>query len=530
MSIKFSLTVAFLFTSLYAAGQANWSLDQSFGTNGKVHMTMPTVPQKAGAYISMLQPDGKIIAGGNTYDNRHIVLMRFNPDGSLDSSFGTAGVVETGAGPWNSISEMIGMDLQSDGKIVVGGNVHNPTNPNSDFDFLLARYNANGSIDSSFGTNGEVITDVNNEENWGASVAVQPDGKILLGGTAFFATVILRFNANGSPDATFGTGGQVVITLDNNYWSGFPNLLLQPDGKIIGAGQITDSTTVGMDMGLVRFNTDGSLDLGFGTGGGATIDAGSFVEGIADVILQPDGKILAGGWGMDSANYEDCRLVRFMPDGTPDSSFGTNGAAVVSWSSETDLIKGIALQPDGKIIASGEYFTGPTLASIDYDFFVTRYLSDGTPDTSFGNSGLIVTSFNSKYDIAKDVLLQADGRIVVVGESGVIPSFALARYAMSSVASVAGPVNQSITGAFVYPNPVAGDRFHLSYEVNEAGPVTVRLTSLSGAYTQTLLKDQSRLPGRHTETMVLPAYLAAGVYLLEIRSNEDLLSVRIMKR
>src|SRR4028118_1322828 len=274
---------AILLLSSRARAQTNWGLDPSFGVNGKVHMTMPTVPQKAGAEISIQQPDGKIITGGNTYDDRHIVLMRFHPDGSLDSSFGTAGVVESAAGSLQTRAEMRGIDLQPDGKIVVAEQVFNPTHAMPNFDFLLLRFNADGSLDSSFGTNGVVITDVADEENWGASVVVQPNGKILLGGTAFIPTVVLRYNANGSLDSTFGAGGVVLIN-PNNYWNGFSKLLLQPDGKIIGAGQFTSSTTTGMDMGLVRLNPDGSLDLNFGNGGVSAIDAGALVEGIADVV------------------------------------------------------------------------------------------------------------------------------------------------------------------------------------------------------------------------------------------------------
>jgi uncharacterized delta-60 repeat protein len=532
MRTAFTLAAALVLTTLHTTAQNNWTLDNSFGTNGKVVTLLnPPIMEKAGARVSLIQPDGKIVALGFAYDNLHIVLMRYKPDGTLDSSFGMNGVVEASPGPWNSTSVPADMVLQPDGKIVVAGYVFNPDNPPlGDDDFFLLRYHADGTADSSFGTNGEVITNVNGENNQAVSLVLRPDGKILLGGGSYISTAILRYNADGTIDGMFGAGGVLLISLVPNAWTSVANLALQPDGKIIGAGYTVDTPFGGNNFAVARFDSIGYLDPTFGTNGVATIEGGRLIETITSIILQPDGKILAGGWSMDSANYDDCHLLRLMPDGSPDSSFGTNGVVISPLSDKGDLIRGMVLQPDGKIITSGEYYSGSSLQTFDYDFMLARYNTDGTRDTGFGTNGLITTDFGTEYDISKDVSLQTDGKIVVVGESGANPAFALARYTPDGTSAVFQSGPSAIGNVMAYPNPVTDDQLTLAYELRNASTITVRITNLSGAYTNTLINHQARPQGTHKEILTLPEYLVPGVYLLQIINGNGMASISILKK
>jgi uncharacterized delta-60 repeat protein len=257
----------------------------------------------------------------------------------------------------------LGVAHQPDGKIVAAGQ------GGSDFDFAVARYNPDGSLDPSFGSGGSVTTDFGGSEA-ATAVAIQADGKIVTTGSTFSAGVqkfaLARYSATGSLDPSFGSGG--TVTTDFGLGSGFGGALaVQSDGKIVAAGR------AGSDFVLARYNGDGSPDAGFGSGGNVTTDFGGVVFDAAfAVALQANGKIIVAGSAF-SFPAADFALARYNPDGSLDPSFGSGGKVTTDFGG-FDVAFGVALQPDGKIVAAGQGGSGS-------DFALARYLGEPTAIT-----------------------------------------------------------------------------------------------------------------------------------------------------
>src|SRR6266478_4724094 len=264
--------------------------------------------------------------------------------GALDPTFGIGGKVTTHFGGFDNGRELA---IQPDGKIVVVGSVV----VNSVSDFGLARYNSDGSLDSTFGTGGDVITDVGGNGD-PDGVVILPNGKILLAGegsnggssTAF---ALAKYTASGSLDTTFGTGGEVFtkFTSGNDFATG---LAVQADGKIVVAGNANFNGTYGhSDSALARYNPDGSLDTTFGTGGQVIMNVADHFHRLA---IQSDGRIVVAG-DRNTGSSWDFALARFNTDGTLDGNFGTGGVLTTDFHGGYDSARGLTIQPDGKIVA-----------------------------------------------------------------------------------------------------------------------------------------------------------------------------------
>ena len=269
-----------------------------------------------------------------------------------------------------------------------------------------------GELDPTFDGDGIVVSGPSSADG----VVLQPDGKILVAGEDF----LLRFNPDGSQDTSFNAG--VTVPPFSSY-----DLMLQDDGKIVRGGVIYINSIT--DFALVRHNPDGSLDTSFDGDGWLTTDINKGDDYGRSVTLQPDGQILLGGTEYPDIYQSDFALARYNPDGSLDPNFGTNGIVLTDFGFY-EYLESLALQSDGKILAVGNMKT----IYDDHDFALARYNPDGSLDTSFDGDGLVTTDFFGDQDIARDVLLQPDGKIVVAGEAdkyGVAvyePSFALARY------------------------------------------------------------------------------------------------------
>lgn len=376
------------------------------------------------AYSAYLQADGKILVAGSSTNltsgaGEDWALVRYNSDGSLDNNFGTGGKVSTSFG--NTYESAHSIVVQADGKILVGG--WKGSIP-LDSDFAVARYNIDGSLDSTFGLNGQVISEFGISDSAGFSIALQSDGKILLAGYAYnfpngedFALV--RYNADGSLDSSFDGDGRVTTSFSSMPEERASTVLIQADGKIILAGYSTNtSIDANFDFALARYNTDGSLDSSFSGDGKLTTDFGSSFDKGRCAALQADGKILVAG----SINNQDYGIARYNTDGSLDSSFDGDGKLTLDLYGGSDVAYGIALQNDGKILITGS--TEST--SINHDFILSRLNSNGSLDASFDGDGKLTTDFNPYYDNAQSVVVQPNGKIVVAGSDGY--DFNLARY------------------------------------------------------------------------------------------------------
>ncbi|MCA1681276.1 MAG: hypothetical protein LC777_21195, partial [Actinobacteria bacterium] len=367
----------------------------------------------------VVQPDGKVVAGGfrigGDPNTSSFVLARYNLDGSLDTDpttgFGDGGKVTTLVGGGSPSIILSALALQSDGKIVAaGGN-------------KIVRYNDDGSLDDTgFGTDG--IQTLPSPVDVKA-VAVAPDGRIVVaglyrpvgGGTEF---MVARFNSDGSPDTGFGTDGIQTPDFPGGDASAY-GVAVQSNGKIVAAGDANLPT--GKDFALVRYNTDGSLDGFFSGDGKQTTDfAGG--NGADDIVLLPDGKVLVAGYSESTTDtLDDFAVARYTPAGELDPSFDGDGRQTIDFVGDDgvggryDYGEGIALQQNGMAVVAGvtydPEFTG--------DFAVARLTAAGALDTTFAGDGTQTIDFSVDFprdDSGNDVAIAADGKVVVAGGTG----------------------------------------------------------------------------------------------------------------
>src|SRR5213593_408962 len=416
--IRVAATLIATLIAAAAASAAPGSLDSTFGAGGKTTTSFGT--GSADVYALVLQPDGKLVAAGSDVSQSAFALVRYNANGSLDPTFGMSGTASTPIGI--DTSGASALVLQSDGKLVAAGNAWKDS---VDADFAVVRYNTNGSLDATFGAGGKVTTSIGSDEDDAYALALQPDGKLVAAGVTLngfrWDFALVRYNANGSLDTTFGTGGTVITSMGTDG-TGASALVLQPDGKLVAAGTTTNDGSA-YDFTLVRYNANGSLDATFGTGGKVTTPIGTGDNSVSALVLQSDGKLVAAGYASVSGTY-DLALVRYNTNGSLDSTFGTGGKVTTPVGSAGDYVNALVFQSDGKLVAAGN-----TEASTR-DFVVVRYNATGTLDTTFGTGGKVTTAVGTGDDVSFALALQPDGNLVAGGyaANAGTDAFALVRY------------------------------------------------------------------------------------------------------
>lgn len=394
LAVVFSLLAGIvLFTPTKAEAAAS-QFDQTFGSGGKVFYS--TVSGSNGNGDIEIQPDdGKaVVVGMNGFE-----VARFNVNGTPDNTFDGDGLAQV-----PSLSQSNALAIQTDGKIVVAGR--------SGEDMALARFNSNGSLDTTFDGDGIVVLVLPDPQEI-FDIAIQPDGKIIVGGnTGTFAMVqdfmVVRFNANGTPDASFGPTGIGVIQASFNAIDDLKSVALQTDGKIVAGGS-TGGTDSG-DFALLRITPTGSLDTTFDTDGKLTTSM-RLQDLLSKVLIQPDGKIIATGNTSELIQgNSDVAVIRYNPNGSLDTSFDVDGIATTN-DSASDEATAAALQPDGKIIVTERrnFFTAALI----------RFNSNGSLDTSFHGDGIcIFPASNFPSPFPRAVAIQSDGKIIISGQQG----------------------------------------------------------------------------------------------------------------
>ncbi|AVH73051.1 NHL repeat-containing protein [Nostoc sp. 'Lobaria pulmonaria (5183) cyanobiont'] len=475
------------YTGLLAPG----NLDTTFGVGGKV---ITNIGGSDTAYAVAIQADGKIVVVGETYNsNGDFAVARYNPNGSLDSSFGNSG--KAIADFANQTDRAYSVAIQSDGKILIGGITYN----GNQVDAGLVRYNSNGSLDTSFGNGGKVVTNFEGKNEWIQSITVQSDGKIIVGGylnpndgslNNDFA--LIRYNSDGSLDTSFGNGGKVITSMSNGQ-DFIASILIQPDGKIVVTGSAMNING-NNNFILARYNSNGSIDTNFGSNGKVITDFPGTDDFANSVALQSDGKIVvAGSTGNIGANG-DFALARYNSDGTLDANFGNGGKVVTDLGSSNDVGQSLAILQNGKIVVSGFAQNG----SDRRDFALAVYNSNGSLDTSFGNSGKVITPVASSYSQNTAVAVQSDGKIVVSGSDN--GNFLVTRYEAPSN-NLPTPLNLTYyklaTSDFLQdwsnPNLITTDD-DWSNLPNIRGFRGDGLVSSTGTNPQTVLADGSTTP------------------------------------
>lgn len=342
-----------------------------------------------------------------------LTLLTFAAPGDFDTTFDTDGKVLTSVAGLSLTGNAVA--VQADGKVVVTGY--------SEAGFTLIRYNVDGSLDISFDSDGVVTTAIGApySDETATAIVIQPDGRIIVAGYAYNSAsdfqdfALVRYHADGSLDTTFDGDGKVVTDLttrDDRAGA----VALQSDGKIVVAG------FAGSDFGVVRYNVDGSRDSGFGTSGIFTLDvSGVSVDTATSVNVQTDGKIVVGGYKRTGSN-NDFAVARILADGSDvDATFGTSGIVITSLGANDDQLFGGQLQTDGKIVVAG---------TTSLDIALARYNTDGTLDTSFDADGIVITDIPAHSSFARALRIESDGKIVAAGRrtNGSDANFVICRY------------------------------------------------------------------------------------------------------
>ena len=378
----------------------------------------------------IVQQDGKLIVTGRA--GRDMLLARYNANGTLDRAFGVNndGVVKGRFGAYNAFGNSV--IVQQDGKLIVTGRAGD--------DMLLARYNANGTLDRTFGINNDGVV----KDRFGAncviakSVIVQQDGNLIVFGNAGGDLLLARYNADGTLDTTFGVNknGVVKDRFGGNYAIGY-SVIMQQDGKLVVAG------CVGSDMLLVRYNANGTRDTTFGVNNDGVVQDrfGLIGEEGYSVIVQQDGKLVVAGFIIDNMF-----LARYNADGTLDEAFGVNNDGVVKdrFGANNAIGNSVIVQQDGKLIVTG-YAGG--------DLLLARYNADGTLDTTFGinKNGVVKDRFGAGLVSGNSVIAQQDGKLIVTGNVG--DDLLLVRYNANGTRDTTFGINK---------NGVVQDRFGAS--------------------------------------------------------------------
>jgi uncharacterized delta-60 repeat protein len=453
---------------------AGGSLDTSFGNGGIV--TTDFFGHSCAPEALVVQPDGKIVVAGSTVASDQsgydFALARYNHDGSLDSSFGAGGKVTTDF--FQHSDQAVSMALQPDGKVVVVGSALITL---TKLVAAVARYNSDGSLDTGFGAGGKATMDFGGDFSAATAVVLQSDGKIVIAGVlrnaqnTFWSFIVARLTPSGAPDAGFGSGGMITGPSIKTFNAAI-GLATQPDGKIIVSGYAGADTAATQVFAVLRFNVDGTLDSGFGTGGFVTTDFLLGLGSVGDnVLLLPDGRIIVAGTARDSQGIYYFALARYNPDGTLDSAFGNGGKVTTSFPGGKAATPWVAHQADGKIVAAG-YFQAAGSGVLA--IALARYNADGSLDTNFGTAGRTTTSVFGIFDVAKAIAIQADGNIVVAVDTQKTQD--LNSEAFSVLRYLGGSANFSLAFSQLMITADRGTKVKIGISINRAAGFSGNVT------------------------------------------------------
>lgn len=492
-------------------------LDTSFDTDGIVTTAFGTVDDYSNSIA--IQSDGKIVVAGysDLGSQDHFAIARYNTNGSLDNSFDTDGKVTTAIGG-SSSNRAHALAIQSDGKIVAVGYYY--SNSTTGNDFAVVRYNTNGSLDLSFDSDGIATTGFGSFSNDRAfSVAIQTDGKIVVSGYntpsgSNRAFAVVRYNSNGSLDTTFNGSGTVSTQIEIGVDEG-RSVAIQNDGKIVVAGFCFDN--IKRKFTLVRYNSNGSLDSTFNLTGIVKTSIDTIDDAAYAMAIQSDGKIVATGYSRSSSNYEFA-TVRYNTNGSLDSTFNFDGIVTTNIGTTTtsaDVPYAITIQSDGKILVAG--VSG-------YDFGIARYLSDGSMDNTFDIDGIVKTDIDTLFndELITSMGLQSDGKILVAGhsKSNSKYEFTLARYYNNLVSGI---ISTTLPTKILTASPNPFSLFTILDFNEPLQDATLELYNSSGQKIRQLIGISGQTISIHRDN------LSSGYYFIQlIEKNSIISSVKLI--
>ncbi len=531
MTIRNFYPVAALCLSLTAARAQPAFLDSTFNHSGTVISDLGLA--SSGSTCTFTTDNKLLVAGRIMFaaGQEQYFITAYDDTGALVTSFGIGGTVTDTfqQGFNNNIGKI---KEQADGKLVVVGSTYDA--PSSNIVPVVARFNADGSRDATFGING-VVQFANNLND----LVIQPDGKILLCGEyyggSYNAYLIIRLKTNGTPDSTFGTNGITTVRFSSSWHDAANAIGLQSDGKIIVAG---GSRPSGYLASVARLNTNGSVDSSFGpsANGRATLFVTGVNDAFKDLSIGSDNSIVLSGNTLLTTTAPadgECFIAKYTANGLTDNTFNGSGLLELNSSSGIDAATGLALQPNNKIVVGG--YTEPVAGSSSYNFFLFRFNATGSLDTSFGSSGFITSDFATgsaaSNDQAWDLCLENDGRIAMCGASTMSGHqyTTVAKYLHGRPVLTVSDVARQLSNINLYPNPVTTDET-LNFSLENATAIAVSLTDMQGRQVAILAESSMYTPGNHSIKLAIPDMLQSGNYVINLISAGQLMAnIKITK-
>jgi uncharacterized delta-60 repeat protein len=526
--MKHILTYIALFISCLVYGQIP---DISFGNNG---FAFTDYPLDTSAYVYLrgiaLQADGSIITTGETNTNNSWV-GRHLADGSIDNSFGTNGWVNLKElFPEASVATCLGLTVQPDDKIIIVGRGRDTVD--TDLMMFVARLEPDGLVDTTFGNNGIIFTRAIDNQTHATAycTTIQPDGKILVGGVSKYGgnyvPAILRLNSDGSLDSTFDSDGCVTFSIPTSY-SYINKLLVQPDGKIIGLSIYNINVNIPYKGLVLRYNADGSPDTTFGNNG-MVVSNYNMYDMFVDAALQPDGKIVVGG-NTDAEYF----VARLNTNGIVDSTFGTNGIKVEHDGNASTCVA-LSLRPDGTILSYGNQ---QQISDTGYWYISTYRLHspNGQLKTTFGNNGLVEADITGGFSDDQFGLIMPDSSTFICGgfsdeEDTLSPiqrDYYLVKYIIDLNTGLVD-FSQTNTPTLLYPNPLQNIE-HLKYTLANDDQISIVLLDGQGKLVATFVENEKQEMGDHEVELNLPNGLPSGNYFIQIASPKGKISIKAIK-
>ncbi len=504
--------------------------DPSFGINGHVTTSFKTLDSRITSIL--IQPDNKILACGSSFSgsSNRLALARFNADGTVDKSFGKDGKILV---PVGSYMEYESNDIQllPDGSIIVA-----VTNGKlSDQHIILLKFDIHGNAVEDFGANG-IVTAVFDQKSVVTSLAVQDDGKIVIGGKIYedFSLdytdfLIARFLPDGSADRSFGIDGRVTVnfgTATNKHVvseDAVNSIKIQPDGKILAAGfTFAEPSNSTSDFAMIRLHFDGSIDDGFGKNGRVITNFGRG-ETAHSLKLLNDGKILLSGiyYYNDDSAQKAC-IAKYNEDGRLDTEFGDGGKVITEFAGDfsSGFVFSSIWQSKGKLLISGY------INNNDADLMLICYNADGTIDKSFGENGHIVVDLGGNETAYASASAQ-DGSVILGGS---FQDKSHRSFLVTKFKPIVAPVFAVGDTSFSFgPNPFSK---YIDIELNHKtkDPIVIEIMNITGDKITTLVPSNPCGDGCISERIVMPDTLSEGTYLLNISSGDAAATVEIHKK
>ncbi|MCK4569702.1 MAG: T9SS type A sorting domain-containing protein [Bacteroidales bacterium] len=526
---KLSLLLLSMISTFFLISQTPGTLDLSFGNNGIILTDVGGVDN--GCRASAIQADGKIVLGGFAYDgsNNNFSFIRYLPDGTLDNTFGSGGIMTVSFS--GSGDELRDIAIQADGKIVAVGYTDSG---GSGSKMVLMRLNTDGSLDNTFSIDGTVIIEFGSgTDSYGMSLDLQDDGKIVAAGYLFdvaddIQSALCRLNPDGSLDNSFGTNGIIIhdILSKDNFIN---NVVLQGEKIIIGGLSYIDGDEVFVT--LSRFHSDGLLDMSFGVNGNVEIMMPIdtwILSPVGDMCLDNEGRIIYACYVTGIAG-DHMAVLRFLEsNGYPDNSFGDYGMTVTPIEGNT-VAHAVTTQYDNKVIAGGYQWIEDHA-----DFAMVRYMEDGTPDITFGTegTGVVITNASGGGTYPDNRIyslnMQADGKIIAAGPGHSLTGgvdFALARYHSGLNVSIETQEFSDIN-ICINPNPVT-DKAIISFNLKEPGIVKAEVLNTSGIIVAKITNEF--YPAGEHQLHWDGNGLTAGVYIIKMAAGDMIYTKKVVK-